>query len=165
MPPPDDSPQPSSENSAVSIFLKSQWQDWAREWGLTHYPEKGWTIRNEHVVGKRNGLLVRAGWAQERNGILLVTIRYPRTTDLDRLRDALINDATLDTLPGKGKARKKTAIERGVRKMVRLGGFPEFTLTDNALIWRHRFSWSVPKAKKIQAWSDALVASVARVAP
>jgi len=149
----------------VSIFLKSQWQDWAREWGLTHYPEKGWSIRNEHVVGKRNGSLVRAGWAPDRNGILLVTIRYPKTTDLDRLRDALINDASLDTLPGKGKARKKTAIERGPRKVVRLGGFPEFTLTDGALIWRRPFPWSAPKAAKVQAWTDALVTAVSRSAP
>jgi len=146
----------------MSIFLKDQWRDWAREWGLTHHPEKGWMRRTEWVAGEHEGLLVRAGWGTEENPGLVVLVRFPRVGDVDRLRQALIDDATLDALPGKGGARRKMVIETGPKKTVRLGGVPEFTLTENSLVWRHVFRFSTPKATQLEEWGAALVTAIAR---
>jgi hypothetical protein len=149
----------------MSIFLKDQWEEWARRWSLAHHPEKGWTRRTEWIAGERNGLLVRVGWGPEENPGLSVLVRFPRTADPERLRQALIDDPTLDALPGKGAARRKMEIETGPKKLVRLGGIPEFTLTQNSLTWRRVMRWSAPKARRLEEWVDALVTAVARATP
>lgn len=149
----------------MSIFQKkSQWQEWAREWGLTHNPHTGWTQNNEHVIGKRKGLLVRVGWGTDDNP-LIATIRFPRTANLERLRNALIDDTTLDALPGRGSARRKMEVESGTKKMIRIGSPPEFRLTDTSLIWHRTFSLMAPKPGQVQEWVDALVTAVGRATP
>ncbi len=149
----------------MPIFLRDHWKEWARDWGLAHYPEKGWIHRTEHVVGERKGLLIRVGWGTDQSPGLIACIRFPRVADPGRLCQALIDDATLDTLPGKGSARRKMAVESGAKKTVRIGKPPEFTLTDNALVWRRVFPWSAPKPPHVQSWVDTLIAAVARATP
>jgi len=149
----------------MSMFLKNQWQDWARAWGFAHHPEKGWLYRTEHVVGERKGMLVRVGWGNDQNPGLITVIRFPRTADLERLRQSLVDDATLDALPGKGSARRRMAIETGDRKVIRIGERPEFTLTPDGLLWQRTFAFSTPKAEKVQGWVEALIAAVARATP
>jgi len=149
----------------VPTFLKSLWNEWAREWGLAHYPETGWMVRNEHVIGERKGLLIRVGWGTQENPGLIVAIRFPCVADLGRLRQTLVDDATLDTLPGKGKARRKMVVEDTGRKMIRIGERPEFFLTDTCLLWRRTFAFRTPKAAEIQTWVDTLVSAVAKATP
>jgi hypothetical protein len=147
------------------MFLKDQWQDWARDWGLAHYPERGWLRRTEHILGERKGLLIRVGWGTDRNATLIVGIRFPKSVDLDRLRQALADDPSLDVLPGKGAARRKMAVESGAKKKIHLGHPTEFTLTEGSLTWWRIFPWSSPKPARVQAWVDALVDAVARATP
>jgi len=149
----------------MSLLLKDRWKDWARQWGLTHFPQQGWLSRTEHVVGERNGLLVRVGWGTDRSASLITCIRFPRAADLERLRQQLAADAALDELPGKGGARRHMAIEDGVKKPVRFGAIPEFTLAPTSLTWRRVFPWALPKTERVSAWVDALVAAVARATP
>jgi hypothetical protein len=149
----------------MSILLKDQWRDWARDWGLAHHPEKGWMRRTEWMAGEHNGLLVRVGWGTEGDPGFVVLIRFPRVGDVDRLRQALIDDETLDALPGKGAARRRIVIESGPKKAVRLGSVPEFSLTENSLVWRRVFRFSTPKAGQLQSWVDALIVAVTRTTP
>jgi hypothetical protein len=150
------------EEMAVSIFLKDLWKEWARDWGLTHYPEKGWVHRTEHLVGERKGLLIRVGWGPAENPGLLTTIRFSKTSDLARLRQALIDDATLDALPGKGARRRKLVVRTSDRKRIHLGEHPEFTLSESSLTWRRAFPWRSPNPSRVSAWVDALIDAVAR---
>src|SRR5262245_5371415 len=147
------------------MFLKSQWTEWARDWGLTHGPEKGLFYRKECVVGERKGLLIRAGWGPQENPGLVVWVRFPGVADLDRLRQALIDDVTLDVLPGKGSARRKMAVLQAGKKTIRFGEQPEFALNASSLHWHRKFPFRSPKPAQIQAWVDALVAAIARVTP
>lgn len=147
------------------MFLKNQWQEWAREWGLAHYPEKGWLRRTERVVGERQGLLIRVGWGNDQSPGLVTVVRFPRVADPAGIRQALIDDPTLDALPGKGSARRKMAVESGRKKTLRIGEAPEFVLTNDGLVWRRTFAFGWPKATHVQAWVDALVAAVARATP
>ena len=73
----------------MSIFPRSRWQEWAREWGLAHVPQKGWLMPTERVTGERKGLLVRAGWGTRENPGLIVCVRFPRVVDVGRLRQTL----------------------------------------------------------------------------
>jgi len=149
----------------MAMLLKDRWQDWAREWGLTHRPEKGWVRRTEQLFGERSGLLVKVWWGKDEAPGLTTCIRFPRAADPERLRQALIADPTLDALPGKGSGRRKMFLETATKKVVRFGRLPEFTLTDRSLVWRHVFPWSVPKTSRIQAWVDALITAIARATP
>jgi len=149
---------------AVSIFLKDQWKDWAREWGLAHVPEKGWIHRTERVVGERKNLLIRVAWGTDQDPGLFVTVRFPRVADTARLRQTLIDDPSLDVMPGKGSARRKMEIE-SAKKAVRIAARPDYTLTDTCLVWRRTFAFRIPKAAQIQSWVDALVGAVARATP
>jgi hypothetical protein len=151
--------------NAVPTFLKNLWTDWAREWGLRHHPEKGWLYRTEYVIGERNGLLFRAGWGTQENPGLIVAVRFPCVADLGRLRQTLIEDATLDSLPGKGKARGKMVVEDTGKKMIRIGERPEFFLTNTCLLWRRTFAFRTPKAAEVEAWVDTLVSAIARTTP
>ena len=147
----------------MSIFLKSQWKEWAREWGLAHYPEKGRIHRTEHMVGERRGMLIRVGWGPSESPGLTTCIRFPRVADPAGLREALIQDSSLDVLPGKGSAWRKMAVRTGPpKKIVWVGKPPEFTLNESSLQWRRAFPWRAPKAAQVQAWVDAMVAAVAR---
>src|SRR5262249_23185960 len=153
------------KESGMSLFLKNQWQEWAREWGLTHAPQKGLLYRDEHVGGERKGLLIRVGWGPRERPRLIACIRFPRVVDPDRLRRVLIEDATLDALPGRGAARQKTALESEVPKVLWVGRAPEFVLGDRSLVWRRPFPWSAPKAAQVAAWVDLLIEAVARATP
>src|SRR5262245_50303672 len=112
----------------MSMLLKDRWQDWAREWGLTHRPETGLLHRTEQVIGERSGLLSKVWWVRDEAPGLTTCIRFPRTVDPERLRQMLIDDASLDALPGKGSARRKMHVETAGKKVVRLARLPEFTL-------------------------------------
>jgi hypothetical protein len=156
---------PRLEESAMTFFLKDKWQEWAREWGLAHHPHKGWLYPTEAVVGERKGLLVRVGWGTQEKPGLIVCIRFPRVFDPERLRQALMDDDTLDALPGKDSARRKMALESGVRKVMLVGRSSEFVLGQTSLVWRRVYSFSVPKAAQVASWVDALVAAIARATP
>jgi len=147
------------------VFHKNQWQTWARAWGLSHYPQRGWMYRNEQVVGMRNGYLVLAGWGGNKNAALVVRVRFPQAADLESIRRTLIADATLDGLPGKGKGRSKAVLEIGPEKTVRIGTVPEFSLRDGSLIWYRVFPWSAPKTEPVSGWLDLLVAAIGRAVP
>ena len=149
----------------MTFFLRDKWQEWAREWGLAHHPHKGWLYPTETVVGERKGLLIRVGWGTQEKPGLIVCIRFPRVFDLERLRQALADDDTLDALPGRGSARRKMTLESGVRKVMIVGRPPEFILGETSLVWRRVYSFSVPKAAQLASWVDALVAAVARATP
>src|SRR5258706_7740844 len=86
----------------VSFLPRNEWENWAREWGLTHHPQKGWLYRNEQVVGLYQGVLVQALWGGEKNASLIVRLRFPRTQNLEVLKRVLVEDPTLDALPGRG---------------------------------------------------------------
>jgi hypothetical protein len=146
----------------MSIFLKSRWMEWAREWGLAHVPQKGWLSPTECVTGERKGLLIRAGWGSRENPGLQVCIRFPRVADVERLRQALKADDTLDVLPGKGPARTRMGLEREVKKVYLVGRPPEFTLGDRSLVWRRAFPWSPPNPAHLASWVDLLVEALAR---
>lgn len=147
----------------MPTLLKNLWTEWAHEWGLSHHPEKGWLYRTEHVIGERNGLLIRVGWGTNENPGLIVAVRFPCVADLGRPRQALIEDATLDSLPGKGKARRKMVVEDTGKKVIRIGERPEFFLTETCLLYRRTFAFRTPKAAEVQLWVDTLVSAVARV--
>ena len=147
-------------------FNRDPWAAWAREWKLTHQPQQGWLQRTERVAGERNGLLLRAGWGIDDYPGLTIVVRFPKTVEVQGVRQRLIEDATLDVLPGKGAARKHTAIVVGKPPaFMRWGKPPEFTLTEDALTWRRVFSWGTPKSARIQSWVETLVAAVARATP
>jgi len=149
----------------MSFLPKSRWQEWAREWGLAHDPQKGWLYPNERVTGERKGLLVRVAWGPRETPGLFTCIRFPRVGDVERLRQALIADDTLDALPGKGAARKRMALESEVKKVYVVGRPPELILSDRSLVWRRTFPWSPPKPEHLASWVDTLVAAVARATP
>src|SRR5262245_30299922 len=100
----------------MNLFMRNRWQGWARDWGVVHQPQRGILSKNEHVVGEREGLLFRAGWGTDEYPGLTVTVRFPKTVDAQRLRQLLIDDATLDTLPGKGAARRKMGVVAAVAR-------------------------------------------------
>lgn len=149
------------------MFEGNHWQEWAREWGLTHIPQKGKLYRDEGVVGVRNGFLVRANWGGDKGTALIVLVRFPRGQDLARVRDALTADPALEALPGKGAARAKMAIEEPGRRVVRIGSAREFVLRDGTFLWTRIFSWRRPDSSGVRVWLDALVTAVshASVAP
>jgi hypothetical protein len=149
----------------MSLFLKNQWQEWAREWGLAHTPHRGWLYPTERVIGERKGLLIRVRWGTRENPGLIACVRFPRTVDVERLRQALIEDDSLDALPGKGSARRKMALEGVAKKVLWTRRPPEFILGDRSLVWRRAFPWSAPKAEHVASWVDVLVAAVARATP
>ena len=120
------------------MFEGNHWQEWAREWGLTHIPQKGKLYRDEGVVGVRNGFLVRANWGGDKGTALIVLVRFPRGQDLARVRDALTADPALEALPGKGAARAKMAIEEPGRRVVRIGSAREFVLRDGTFLTAFR---------------------------
>jgi hypothetical protein len=149
----------------MSFLPKSRWQEWAREWGLAHDPQKGWLHPDERVTGERNGLLVRVAWGPREQPGLVTCIRFPRVADPDRLRQALIADETLDVLPGRATARGRMTLESGVKKLYLVGRPPEFILSDRSLIWRRAFPWKTPAPAQLASWVDTLVAAVARATP
>jgi hypothetical protein len=142
------------------MFVKSQWTDWATAWSLNHRPQKGRLYRNECITGQRNGLLFQAQWCGENGSMLAVLIRFSAGQDLERVRAALVADASLDGLPGKGSARNKTKIEDV--KTVYVGAVPEFVLTDGALCWRRGFAWKSPKPEEVRGWVECLLGALER---
>jgi hypothetical protein len=148
----------------MSLFPKSEWMDRAREWGMEHLPQKGRLFRDESVVGIRDGRLVQVGWGGENRSSLVVLIRFPRVERIERLRDALIADPALDTLPGKAAKRRKvttqmTSKTSPIRKRRRM---PEFTLNESALRWVRQFPISSPKSATVRTWVETLLGAIGR---
>src|SRR5204863_3382089 len=146
-------------------FGGGRWTAWARDWGLAHEQRRSLFQRTEAVTGPRGGALLRAGWGDEQYPGLTVTIRFPRALDVQRLRDLLAEDVSLDALPGRASARRAIKVVAAVRPPTRWGKPPEYALTETSLVWRRVFSWGTPSAARIQAWVDALVAAVGRATP
>ena len=149
----------------MGLFQKNRWLEWARAWGLTHYPQRGLFYRNEQVTGLRKGYLVSASWGGQKQASLILRIRFPGGADLESIRRTLADDASLDALPGKGKGRAKTVLAVGPEKKVQLGAIPEFTLRDGSLIWFRTYAWAPPKTEQLTGWIDALIASISRATP
>jgi hypothetical protein len=147
----------------MALLVKTEWTQWANAWGLAHHHQRGWLLRNEHVVGAHDGLLIQAGWSGDKNQYLTLRVRFPRRTNLEMLREALIGDAALDALPGHGAGRRKTRIDIGAKRGLRLVGPAEFTLSEGALVWRRLFAWSSPPSDDVERWAAALIQSIARV--
>lgn len=143
------------------MFPKSKWTDWANAWSLSHRPQKGKLYRDEAVSGQRQNLLFQAQWTGEKGTLLSVAIRFTPGPDLERVRAALVADASLDALPGKGKARNKTKVEREEKQMY-IGGIPEFSLYDDHFVWRRTFSWGTPKPDQVRGWVECLLGAVSR---
>jgi len=149
----------------VSFLPKNEWQNWSREWGLTHHPQKGMFYRNEQVVGLYQGILVQATWGGDKNLSLVVRLRFPASQNLERLKQTLVEDASLDALPGGGKNRKKMNIVTGAGKRIHIGDVPEFTLEASTLRWFRTASLNGPKAKDVPGWVALLVAALKRATP
>jgi hypothetical protein len=149
----------------VSFLPKSEWQEWAQEWGLTHSPQKGWLSRTENVVGLYQGVLVQVGWGGEKNASLVVRLRYPRTANVEGLRNALIADSSLDTLPGHGAGRKKMTIGAFTPVKVHLWKIPEFTIDDTTLGWFRAPGFGGIRPRQVRGWIESLVAAVRRATP
>ena len=144
---------------------RNRWTTWARAWSLTHRPRSGFFQPIEAVTGARAGLLLRAGWGDQQFPGLTVTIRFPRAIDVQRLRDQLAEDTSLDTLPGRAGARRGIKVVAAIQPTMRWGKPPEYSLNDTSLVWRRPFSWGAPGATKLMAWADTLLAAVARATP
>ena len=145
-------------------LTRDRWTTWARAWALTHQRRRGLLQATEAVAGARAGLLLRAGWGDARYPGLTVTIRFPRVVDLQRLRDQLAEDTTLDALPGKGGARRGLKVVAAVQAS-RWGKPPEYALTDTSLVWRRVFSWGTPRTVTLMSWVETLLAAVGRATP
>ena len=145
----------------MSIFDKSQWAEWAGEWGFQHLPQKGPWARNEGIVGMRDGRLVSVGWGGRKNATLVVLVRFARCENPDAVRAALVADTTLDALPRKGAGRWKMARERNAANPI-WTALPEFTLGDSSLVWTHRPLWSRPGPAKVRGWVELLLAALSR---
>jgi hypothetical protein len=149
----------------VSFLPKSEWQQWAQEWGLTHSPQKGWLSRTERVVGLYQGVLVQVGWGGEKNASLIVRLRYPRTANVEGLRNALIADSTLDTLPGHGGGRRKMTTGTFAPTRVHLWKAPEFTIDDTTLGWFRAPGFGGLRSREVRGWVETLVNAVRRATP
>jgi hypothetical protein len=146
-------------------LMRDRWRTWAAAWALTHHPRRGFYQPTEAVTGARGGLLLRAGWGDQQFPGLTVTIRFPRALDVQRLRDVLAEDTSLDTLPGRAGARRGTRIVPAVQPSMRWRKPPEFALTETSLVWRRAFAWGVPRTIQLMPWVETLLAAVARATP
>ncbi len=124
----------------MGLIERSEWESWARAWGLTHEPQRGKFIRNEGLVGSYKGYLLRVGWGGDYGASLVVLVRFPKPSqNLKVLREQLLRSPVLSTIPGwKGRAG-------GVR------------LEPSSLVWAHPFSFRRPKAAEIQEWIDRIL--------
>lgn len=124
----------------MGLLERSEWEQWARAWGLTHEPQRGKFIRNEGLVGSYKGYLLRVGWGGDYGAKLIVLVRFPKLPqDLKALRDRLVRAPALSTLPGwKGRA----------------GGVQ---VKPSSLLWQHACSFRRPTATEIQGWVDRLL--------
>ena len=124
----------------MGLVERSEWEPWARSWGLTYEPQRGKLVRNEALVGSYKGYLLRVGWGGDYGSNLIVLVRFPKLSqDLTVVREQLLHSPTLATLPGwKGRA----------------GGVQ---LQPSNLLWQHTFSFRRPKASEIQEWVSRLL--------
>jgi hypothetical protein len=146
----------------MSLFPKTEWTDWAAAWGFKHLPQNGWMLRNERMFGVREGRLVEVGWGGENNASLVVRVRFRRVEDVQGVRQGLIADTMLDTLPGKGAKRRKMILDGDTSKRRNGRVLPEFTLGDQSLTWARRFPWSSPRPEQLRTWVEALLAAIGR---
>ena len=124
----------------MGLIERSEWEPWARAWGLTHEPQRGKFVRNEGLVGSHNGYLLRVGWGGEYGSQLIVLVRFPKVSqDLKALREQLLRDPVLSTLPGWKK--RATGVQ----------------LEPSNLVWQPAFAFRRPKAAEIQAWVDRIL--------
>src|SRR5215471_17097430 len=146
-------------------LTRDRWKTWAQAWALTHHPRRGFVQPTEAVSGARSNLLLRAGWAEGQFPGLTLTIRFPRTVDVQRLRELLAADASLDALPGRAGARRAIKVVPAIQPAMRWGKPPEFALTETSLVWRRAFAWGAPRTLKLMSWVETLLAAVARTTP
>jgi hypothetical protein len=131
---------------------------------MAHVPQKGSLTRNEKVAGLHDGVLVNVGWGGDKNASLIVRLRFPKAADVDRLRAALVDDVTLDTLPGKTGARRKLAV--GPLKPLEIRWkHPEYLVDDESFTWCRRPGFRGVSAKDVPGWVGTLVQAVRRVTP
>jgi hypothetical protein len=116
------------------------------------------------LIGIRDGRLVEVGWGGQNHACLIVLVRFPRVEEVQRVRQALIADAGLDALPGKGANRRRMAREDDARKksFKRRRVLPEFTLGERSFTWARGFPWSTPKPAQVQIWVEALLSAIGR---
>jgi hypothetical protein len=146
-------------------LMRDRWRTWAKSWALTHHPRRGFYQPTEAVTGARDGLLLRAGWGDQQFPGVTVTIRFPRALDVQRLRDALAEDVSLDALPGKGGARRGIKVVPAIQTSMRWAKPPEYALTETNLVWRRAFAWGAPRTINLMSWVETLLAAVARATP
>ncbi len=130
----------------MGLIERSEWESWARSWGLAHEPQRGKFIRNEALVGAYKGYLLRVGWGGRYGTNLVVLVRFPKLSqDLKGLREQLLRSPTRSALPGwKGRA----------------GGV---TLQSTSLLWQYPCSFRRPTAAEIQGWVDRLLQQLPEV--
>ena len=149
----------------MPTLTRDRWKTWAQAWALTHHPRRGFLQPTEAVTGARSNLLLRAGWGDGQFPGLTLTIRFPNTTDVQRLRDQLAADASLDALPGRAGARRAIKVVAAIQPGMRWGKPPEYALTGTSFVWRRAFPWGAPGATKLMSWVETLLAAVARATP
>ena len=147
------------------IPAKGRWTAWAREWGLSCGAHGGIFHRTEDVAGRRNSLLFRAIFGERGYPILTVIVRFPRTNDVQRLRERLADDTTLDALSGKARTRRAVRVVAPTISGTRWSRPAEYILSEASLTWRKAFPWARPDPVLVQGWVDTLVAAVARATP
>lgn len=124
----------------MGLTERSEWESWARAWGLTHEPQRGKFIRNDGLVGAYRGYLLRVGWGGDYGANLVVLVRFPKLSqDVKALREQLLRSPALSTLPGwKGRA-------------------VNVQLEASSLLWQHPFFFRKPSTAEIQEWVDRIL--------
>jgi hypothetical protein len=129
----------------MGLLEKSQWQEWARQWGLTHHPQRGGFARNEWLVGSYRGHLLRIGWAGDYGSELYVLIRFPKQQDALHLHERLLHDPQLETLPGWKKKRTLNLI-----------------VEESSVLWKRSAAWGRPRTEVIQQWVEQLLQALSK---
>lgn len=130
----------------MGLLERSQWKEWAQQWGLQHHPQRGWAVRNEWVVGAHKGYLARIGWRGNYGSELSVLIRFPKQEDLVRVRERVLRNPDLTGLPGWRKDKAS-----GLQ------------VDESSLLWTRSFPWSRPKTPTIQEWVERLIRALSEI--
>ena len=134
--------------------MKSQWQEWAREWNLSHRPQRGW-MPNEMIAGEHRGFLLRVQcvYTRDNESKLVVLLRFLKTGQGDALAPRFLTDAGLITVPG----WKEASGEKGRR-------IKELTVSDGEITFSRGYTFRRPKAQDVKHWLEALIEALSKVA-
>lgn len=127
----------------MSLFEPNQWEAWAKQWGLMHHSQRGQLVRNEWMIGAHHGYLLRIEWIGGMEFYVLV--RFPKQADPAALRERLLNDPALATLP-------------------RHPGLT-FIVEETSLIWQRALPWNKPTVQTLQRWVEQLLTGLAAAVP